>query len=300
MSDAELVKEILQSKPIAYRADFAKIAGSVTAGVMLSQAYYWTGKSTKHGDGWFEKTGADWNDETGLTDKQQQTARFILEKKGLMHSERKGDRGRMCSRVNHTAVYDALFEYFKAADRQKGDSTKGQIGKREKLHRQKGDSKIGKKADLSLQRLLTENTTENRGTKIAALPAASIYPKVVEIFSKGYESLTGAKLSFHGNGAKYGNQIKTIIKQASETTNSSDDGVLLGIIRARAMMLFREIEMERRQGKSFWVKKGFLPATLMNSWNQWATVGESEKPIESGLRSMTAEEFEAHQALKHG
>ena len=163
----DIVQAILGSKPIAYRADFAKISGSVTAGVMLSQAYYWHDKSTKHDDGWFEKTGAEWHDETGLTDKQQQTARFILAKKGFMESERKGDRGRMCSRVNHANVYAALVALY-SADRQNRDS--GQIGKMDKLHRQNGQSKIGKKANLSYNRLPTENTAENTASAALWMP----------------------------------------------------------------------------------------------------------------------------------
>lgn len=157
MTDKEILQSVLQSKPISYRADFAKICGSVAAGVMLSQAYYWSGRSTKHGEGWFEKTSAEWDFETGLTDKQQQTARHTLAKLGFMVSERKGDRGRMCSRLNIDEIYKALVAFYKA-DRRKGESD--QIGKRENLHRQKGESKIGKKANLSLQRIHTESTTE--------------------------------------------------------------------------------------------------------------------------------------------
>lgn len=162
MSDKELLLDVLQSKPITYRADFARICDSVTAGVMLSQAYYWTGRSTKHGDGWFEKTGEEWQEETALSFKQQQTARYILEKKGFMESKRLGDRGRMCSRVMVNGVYEALFNLYKA-DQQNGESEK-QISKRENLHKQNGDSKISKKGNLSLQRIHSESTTESEKT----------------------------------------------------------------------------------------------------------------------------------------
>jgi hypothetical protein len=142
MTDKGLIFEVMKSRPVSYRADFARIAGSVTAGVMLSQAIFWTGKSTVHGPDEFEKKGSEWEDETALSEKQQQTARHILEKAGLMTARRGGMHGTMIYKVNEDAIYEALTVLY--ADRQKGDSA-GQIGKREKPDRQKGETRSAKK-----------------------------------------------------------------------------------------------------------------------------------------------------------
>ena len=51
--------------PIAYHRIYATITGSVTSAVMLSQAMYWTPR-TSDPHNWFYKTADDWQEETGL------------------------------------------------------------------------------------------------------------------------------------------------------------------------------------------------------------------------------------------
>lgn len=74
----------LLDRPIAFHRIFAELTGSVTAGLMLSQAVYWSGE-TKSGErrtadpaGWFWKTQEEWFEETRLTRKEQETARKHL------------------------------------------------------------------------------------------------------------------------------------------------------------------------------------------------------------------------------
>jgi hypothetical protein len=63
--------------PIAFHRCLAELAGSVTSGLMLSQAVYWTGK-TKDPQGWFWKTQDEWFEETMLSRKEQESARRRL------------------------------------------------------------------------------------------------------------------------------------------------------------------------------------------------------------------------------
>lgn len=65
------------ARPIAYHRIFVTLTGSVTAAVMLSQAFYWS-KVTKNPAGWFYKTAEEWEEETGLSRKEQATARKKL------------------------------------------------------------------------------------------------------------------------------------------------------------------------------------------------------------------------------
>jgi hypothetical protein len=65
------------SRPIAFHRCLAELTGSVTAGLMLSQAVYWMDR-TKDPDGWFWKTQDEWFDETMLSRKEQETARRRL------------------------------------------------------------------------------------------------------------------------------------------------------------------------------------------------------------------------------
>ena len=94
----------LLDRPIAFHRVFARLAGSVHAGILLSQAVYWSGR-TSDPAGWFYKTQAEWEEETCLTRREQETARGLLRR--LMHQnaslwreERRGVPARMFYQVN--------------------------------------------------------------------------------------------------------------------------------------------------------------------------------------------------------
>jgi hypothetical protein len=102
----------LLSAPIAFHRAFVKIGGGVTAGLLLSQAFYWSkNRTAKLRDGWFYKSHAEWEEETGLTRREQQTAREHLRDKKLL--EEKIDtlpgKGRVLwFRVNLNGLCEAL------------------------------------------------------------------------------------------------------------------------------------------------------------------------------------------------
>ena len=62
----------MHDRPIGFHRAYAKLTGSVNAGLMLSQAAYWAQRSP---GGEFWKTAESWEDETTLTTEQQATAR---------------------------------------------------------------------------------------------------------------------------------------------------------------------------------------------------------------------------------
>src|SRR5882757_9341071 len=66
----------LFDRPIAYHRIFVKLGIGITGSVMLSQACYWSKRTGI--DGWFWKTQEEWEDETGLTRTEQETARAKL------------------------------------------------------------------------------------------------------------------------------------------------------------------------------------------------------------------------------
>lgn len=80
--------ELLDS-PIAFHRAFVGIGAGITGALMLSQAVYWT-KRTKDENGWFYKTRADWEDETGLSRTEQETARAKLKKLGVLVEKKRG------------------------------------------------------------------------------------------------------------------------------------------------------------------------------------------------------------------
>ena len=86
------IKDLLD-RPIAFQRVFVTLTGSVTAALMLSQAVFWNKRVSVEKDGWFYKTIDEWQDETGLTRYEQETARKKLKK--YLQVERRGcARGR--------------------------------------------------------------------------------------------------------------------------------------------------------------------------------------------------------------
>ncbi|GBF33783.1 primosomal protein I [Desulfocucumis palustris] len=84
----DVLLKVLMDKPVSYHADFAKALGSVTAGLFLCQAIYWTGKGSD--DDWFYKSRDDWKNELGMSRKEQETARKKLRDEGVLQEQKKG------------------------------------------------------------------------------------------------------------------------------------------------------------------------------------------------------------------
>ena len=107
-----LIHELL-NRPIAYHAIIAKAFDSVTLAVLWSQLYYWSDK-TNDPDGWIYKTREDIFNETGLSRKQQETARRIGTELGVLQDERRGEKGIVHFRIDIDRSIELLDKYVKA------------------------------------------------------------------------------------------------------------------------------------------------------------------------------------------
>lgn len=90
----------LLDRPIAYHRCFVTLTGSVTAAVLLSQAVYWSKRTGAGNHGWFWKTSTDWEEETGLSRREQDTARGILRGLGFWEEEKRGIPARLWFRLD--------------------------------------------------------------------------------------------------------------------------------------------------------------------------------------------------------
>jgi hypothetical protein len=75
--------------PIAFYPDLIPLVGSKTAAMLICQLAYWTGKQ-HNPDGWIYKTQEEWFFETGLSDKEQRTARRALVERGYIEERIRG------------------------------------------------------------------------------------------------------------------------------------------------------------------------------------------------------------------
>ena len=110
MSDdlIELIR-LMNEKPIAFNKHYVFIGCGINGAVMLSQLVYWADKS-KDKNGWIYKTGKEWTEETGLTRREQDTARKNLRELGFIEEHKHGVPCKVHFRVNQSALYQSLIE----------------------------------------------------------------------------------------------------------------------------------------------------------------------------------------------
>ena len=146
-------------RTIAYKTDLAHAAGSVTAGLLLSQFWYWANsRDVTDRDGWFWKTMPEITDETGLTRTEQENARKKLVHLGILHEQRRGTPAKLWFRLDKDALYDLLACYL--ADKNGGNP---QSSLRETCKQECGKpaTKSADNPQSSGKEITAETTTQN-------------------------------------------------------------------------------------------------------------------------------------------
>src|ERR1700674_3255260 len=85
----ELLLQILDL-PVSFHRCLVPITGSVTAALLLSQAICTAQEVDPTLNGWFGKSQDEWEEETGLTRCEQETARRVLREAGFLEERRVG------------------------------------------------------------------------------------------------------------------------------------------------------------------------------------------------------------------
>lgn len=99
----------LLDRPIAFNRTFVDLGVGITGALMLSQCVYWSTR-TKDAQGWFYKTQSEWTSETGLTRREQETARKKLAVKGYLEEDRRGVPCKTFFRINRNALETDLLQ----------------------------------------------------------------------------------------------------------------------------------------------------------------------------------------------
>ena len=118
-----LVLRAYCARPIAFHRSLVPVVGGALPALLLSQAMYW-GARTSDVDGWFWKTQAEWEDETGMTRREQETARRALRSAGVLEEQLLGIPARLHYRVNFEVLV-SLIEANCQADKHGGKRQTG-------------------------------------------------------------------------------------------------------------------------------------------------------------------------------
>lgn len=101
----------LLDRPIAYHVIFARITGSVTAAVFLSQAYYWQRRGKQDEGGWWWHTQKQWLIETGLSRREQESARKNLRYLEILTERKRGLPSKTEFRLNLPKLLEKIEQY---------------------------------------------------------------------------------------------------------------------------------------------------------------------------------------------
>jgi len=113
-------------RPIAFQRSFVYMTKSINAALMLSQAVYWSNRTTLS-DGWFYKVRDEWENETGLTRTEQETARKILRNLGILEENLRGVPAKMHYRINEDNLRTCLLETSRTVGGKPADSDVGNL-----------------------------------------------------------------------------------------------------------------------------------------------------------------------------
>lgn len=101
-----LIKQ-LSDRPIAFHRSFVKLTGTINSALMLSQAMYWSNR-TSDKTGWFYKTASEWEEETGMSRREQEKARATLRNTNFWMEDKKGVPATMYYKIDLERLYEAL------------------------------------------------------------------------------------------------------------------------------------------------------------------------------------------------
>lgn len=106
-----LLLKSLGTRPIAFNPDLAKISGSATAGLLMSQLLYWWGKG--HNKDYIYKTIKDCEKETCLTRSEQYTAIKKWKLLGVLFVKAQGIPPKRCFYLDTKKLVEILQELAK-------------------------------------------------------------------------------------------------------------------------------------------------------------------------------------------
>lgn len=88
----------LLDRPIAFHRAFVELGLGITGALFLSQSLYWSRRTNE--SGWFYKTQDEWEEETGLSRREQDSARKRLKFLGIIEEKKQGVPCRVFYKVN--------------------------------------------------------------------------------------------------------------------------------------------------------------------------------------------------------
>jgi hypothetical protein len=110
LSRRQQVKDLLPNRIVGYSPDLARSVGGATVGLFLSQLLFLSDKGANP-EGWVYKSEAEMGRETGLTKREQQTARRKLLALGVIQIVRQGFKFTYHFRIVWERLYQVIEKF---------------------------------------------------------------------------------------------------------------------------------------------------------------------------------------------
>ena len=99
------------AEPLMVQRVHIALAGNLAAGVMLSHCGYVSDELAADQDGWFTKTAHQWEEELGLTRREQEAAKKSLRDLGVLTYRKVGSPARIWYQLNRERLGELVCEY---------------------------------------------------------------------------------------------------------------------------------------------------------------------------------------------
>lgn len=183
--NAKMVKGLLEH-PVTFHPTLARMVGSVSAGLLLSQAIYWTNLIEKNPerfpgrDGWFYKSQLEWEEETCLGRWEQESARKSLRRFAFWQEKRRDSPAKLWFRVDLQKLAEAIEQY---------------VGKPHSRMRETSALECGKTSDKNDGKPQSLKGTETT-TEITSAKDDDFHFSLYETFRKQFSWLTPCQFRF--------------------------------------------------------------------------------------------------------
>lgn len=145
MRSYERMRDLLSDRPVAFHPQLARLLGGINAALLFQQIAFWSNTKVDSGPGygaWIWKTQSELEVETAMTRYEQEGARRLLRRKGVVEEKRCGVPARLHYRINWRCFFELAAPPGSSPDCGKPavkDGTETQTRSRELLEQECGE-----------------------------------------------------------------------------------------------------------------------------------------------------------------
>lgn len=230
MSPLNAIRSI--GRPVAFFPALAKYVGGVNAAILLGQLMYWDERTQENGLGVY-KTTQEWEDETGLSYREQRTARAKLKERGLLIETYQRLNHRMFYKLDRAAFNTLIEQMMADKNSDDGENNGSENAQNKSKNHAEKDSNAAQKSSEKEQKT-SKNLPENEGEirEVTKAQMATCAKRISRTDKSASRELTNAQLGSEqkrnsGANKRVSRYIDIDYKHRLHTENTSSSNEIL-------------------------------------------------------------------------